>query len=91
MKLSNLAASALLCATTACSTTPAHAGTILPNLFASEYCSLRSIGATETAAVRKATIRSDDWIYVDYAGKRLRSDHLQATLAAYNRCPQFKW
>lgn len=72
----------------------AHAGEILPNLYAKHYCDLRAIGVnTEdavSAAVYKSYIRSGYSPKVRLAdGREIDADVVQAHLAAKQRCPQY--
>lgn len=71
---------------------PVSAGTILPNLFASRYCSLREIGANGNealaAAVKYATISSNDWIMVNDNGVMRRSDVVESYNAIASLCPR---
>ena len=72
---------------------PAHAGTLLPNLYAIRYCNLRAIGAAHqdamNAAFKFAFIDGDEWFMVTGAnGKQERSDVVEAANAVFSRCPQ---
>ena len=73
---------------------PAHAVTILPNLFAKRYCDLRAIGATKddaiSIAINDSTIPTDNWVMVTRPdGRKTRSDSIEAARAAAARCPQY--
>jgi hypothetical protein len=75
--------------------TPAHAGTILPNLYAKTYCELRSVGidaegARRTAVQQSMIMSSDDWTMVKRAdGSLVRSDIVLAVNATMQRCAEY--
>ena len=69
------------------------AGEILPNLFAREYCSLRSMGVSadeaRTAAVEAAYLNNDTVsATVTIDGKQYDVDVVRAYRAVSERCPQ---
>ena len=73
--------------------TPAHAGTILPNLYAKTYCELRSVGIdvedARRTAIQQSMISGDDWTMVKRAdGTLVRSDIVLAVNATFQRCPE---
>ena len=71
---------------------PAQAGVLLPNLFAREFCSMRSMGVSEDEAMTVATrasIVSGEAVKVTIDGEQYDADVLQALRAANERCPQF--
>ena len=71
----------------------ASAGTILPNIFAREYCDARDMGMNandaRTYAVNEAYISSGNPPYVTVNGQRVQSDVLRAIRTAQKRCPQY--
>lgn len=72
---------------------PALSQEVLPYLYASEYCQLRSIGASRQTAIRAAmqtaTIHGNDWVYVTVNGQQIRSDIMRGALAVRQLCPQY--
>ena len=69
-----------------------QAAVILPNLYASEYCSLRSMGVDDDGASRAATrasIVSGDPVKVTFNGKQVDADVVRAIREVRNRCPQY--
>ena len=71
---------------------PSQAGVLLPNLYAREYCSMRSMGADTQDAMRVATRASyveGEAIKVTINGVEYDADVIQANRAARERCPQF--
>ena len=71
----------------------ASAGTILPNLYASNYCEARDMGMTaddaRTYAMRQAYISSGNPPYVTINGQRVQTDVVKAVRTAASRCPQY--
>lgn len=71
----------------------ASAGTLLRNLYATNFCELRAMGASKEdameAALNSALISGDDWTWVTIDGHRYQSDTLLAIQAAYNLCPHY--
>jgi len=75
-------------------TVPASAGQILPNLYAQEYCSLRSMGVSKseaiTAAAQHAYVHSLPNVpTVTIDGIQKDVDVVRAARAVSNRCPQY--
>ena len=71
---------------------PSNAGVLLPNLYAREFCSMRSMGVNEDEAVEvamRASYVDGEAIKVTIGGKVYDADVLQAMRAANERCPQF--
>ena len=73
---------------------PASAGVLLPNLYAVEYCSMRSNGVGVTDSIRWATQQSYDASGVAIKvtredGTQMDADVLAANAAAEKRCPQY--
>ena len=70
----------------------ANAGVLLPNLYASEYCSLRimgvDVGGAQEAAVRASMI-SGNPIRVMVNGVERDADVVQAYREVLNRCPDY--
>ena len=68
------------------------AGTILPNLFASNFCDGMDMGlSSEDAtkyAVQEAYISTGNPPYVMHNGRRVQTDVLKALRTAQARCPQ---
>ena len=72
---------------------PASAGQILPNLYAQEYCSLRSIGVSRNEAITAATQHAyvgslPEVPTVTINGRQIDVDVVRASRAVANRCPQ---
>ena len=70
----------------------AKAGVILPNLYAREYCSLRSIGVSEDEAMTAATEHAyldngETAVKVTIDGVRYDVDVVRAVRAATELCP----
>ena len=88
MKASVLAALALVGSIVGVSAT---AGVILPNLYASEYCSFRDLGVSEdeatTAAMDAAYISSGTSPKVTINGVQYDADVVRAVQAANSMCP----
>jgi len=71
---------------------PSQAGVLLPNLYAREFCSMRSIGVSEEEAMRVATRASyieGETIKVTIDGVQYDADVVQAMRATRERCPQY--
>ena len=71
---------------------PSQAGVLLPNLYASEFCSMRSMGVSRDEAMEVATRASyvdGEAIKVTIDGEVYDADVIQAMRAAQKRCPQF--
>ena len=74
--------------------TPAHAGTILPHLYAKTFCELRSVGIDDESArrtaIRQSMISSDEWTMVRRTdGTLVQSDIVLAVNATFQRCPEY--
>ena len=72
---------------------PSQAGVLLPNLYAREFCSMRSMGVSESEAMEVATRASlvdGEAIKVTIDGDVYDADVLQALRTARERCPQFR-
>ena len=72
----------------------AMAGQIMPNLYASEYCSMRNLGVNareaRTAAVAASYVSSlPDMPQVTIGGEKFDADVVQAMRAVESRCPQY--
>ena len=70
----------------------AKSGVILPNLYASEYCSLRSMGVSEdeamTAAIRESYLDNGETaVQVTIDGVLYDVDVVKAQRAVAERCP----
>ncbi len=65
---------------------------LLPNLFASEYCTMRSYGVNHDealeVAVRESAIDGTP-VKVTINGKTYDADVIKANRAAMERCPQY--
>ncbi len=71
---------------------PSQAGVLLPNLFAREFCSMRSMGVSEDEAMSVATTASyveGEAIKVTIDGERYDADVIQAMRATRELCPQY--
>jgi hypothetical protein len=71
---------------------PSQAGVLLPNTYAREFCSMRSIGVSEEEAMRVATRASyieGETIKVTIDGVQYDADVVQAMRATRERCPQY--
>ena len=69
----------------------ATAGVLLPNLYASEYCSLRSYGVSHDEAMRVATHESlipGDPVVITVNGRKTDLDVVQSWRAVRESCPQ---
>ena len=70
----------------------ASAGTILPNLFARNFCDGMEMGLTSEDAtkyaVQEAYISTGNPPYVMHNGRRVQTDVLKALRTAQERCPQ---
>ena len=71
---------------------PANAEVLLPNLYASEYCSLRimgvDVGGAQEAAVRASMVPGDP-IRVMIDGVERDADVVQAYREVLKRCPEY--
>jgi len=70
----------------------AQAEVILPSLYASEYCSLRSMGADHNGASRAAmrdSLVSGTPVKVIIGGDEIDADVVQAFREVKRRCPQY--
>ena len=70
---------------------PSQAGVLLPNIFAREFCSMRSLGVGEDEARLVATHSSyveGEPIKVTIGGKQYDADVVQAMRATRELCPQ---
>lgn len=69
---------------------PAHASTIMPNLFAHKFCELRKSGLSHatavTLAIRESTIPTKEWVYIQSDGRQVQSDIYSAVNEAVRRC-----
>ena len=75
-------------------TPAAMAGQLLPNLYASEYCSMRELGVSKAearrAAVSTAYVSSlPDLPQVTIDGEQYDADVVRAYRAVSSRCPQY--
>jgi len=71
---------------------PVQAGIILPNLFATEFCSLREMGASNDEAMRAAVETSmvdGESVTITIGGEKYDRDVVQAYRAVQSRCPQY--
>ena len=88
MKASLLAALALVGSIVGATAT---AGVILPNTYASEYCSFRNLGVSEDeameAAIAASYINSGTAVQVTIDGVQYDSDVVRAMRAAAALCP----
>ena len=71
-----------------------QAGVVLPNLYAREYCSFRSLGVNQdeaiTAAVEASYVDNGETaVKVTIDGEQYDSDIVRALRAANDRCPQY--
>lgn len=72
----------------------AMAGQLMPNLYASEYCSMRELGVSKAearrAAVSSAYVSSlPDLPDVTIEGSTYSTDVVQAYRAVQSRCPHY--
>ena len=71
----------------------ANAGKILPYLYASKFCELAAAGVdlndARKIAITESTISSGSSVQVNYQGKKVNSDILQAVIAVSKKCPQY--
>ena len=69
------------------------AGTILPNLYASNYCDGRDMGMTaddaSSYAINEAYISTGNPPYVTINGQRVQVDVVKAVRTAQKQCPQY--
>ena len=75
-------------------TVPVTAGELLPNLYASEYCSLRDLGVSHQeanrAAISTAYLNNNvEPPKVTIGGKQYSVDVVRAVRAQETRCPQY--
>ena len=81
---------AALCAS--CAPSPVHAGTVIGEVFAKTYCSLKDSGVSEAdaiaAGVSAATVPGNTWRYVTAGGKTYQSDVVLAVRLSMLLCPQ---
>ena len=71
---------------------PVQAGIILPNLFATEFCSLREMGASNDEAMRAAVETSlvdGESVTITIGGEKYDRDVVQAYRAVQLHCPQY--
>ncbi len=71
---------------------PSQAGVLLPNTYAREFCSMRSMGVSEEEAMRVATRASyveGEAIKVTIDGVQYDSDVVQAMRASRELYPQY--
>ncbi len=72
---------------------PVSAGVLLPNLYAVEYCSMRSNGVGVTDSIRWATrqyyVDGDAIKVTREDGTQVDADVIAANAAAQERCPQY--
>ena len=71
---------------------PSNAGVLLPNLYAREFCSMRSLGVSEDESMQvamRASYVEGEAIKITINGKVYDADVVQAMRAANDRCPQF--
>ena len=71
-----------------------QAGVILPNLYAREYCSFRSMGVSSEEAMTAATDASyvdngETAVKVTIDGVQYDADVVRAIRTARERCPQY--
>ena len=72
----------------------AMAGQLMPNLYASEYCSMRELGVSKAEARRSAVSTAyvsslPDLPQVTIDGKQYDTDVIQAYRAVKSRCPHY--
>ena len=70
---------------------PSQAGVLLPNLYAREFCSMRSMGVSENEAMEVATQAAyveGEPITVTIDGAQYDADVIQSMRAARERCPE---
>ena len=70
---------------------PAQAGVLLPNLYASEYCSMRDAGLSKGDSIRVATsaaLIEGEPVIVERDGKKYDADVVQSSIAVAQLCPQ---
>lgn len=73
---------------------PSMAFTLLPNIHAETFCSMRAAGVEYGDAIKVAfkesMITGDEWTMVTLkSGKQIRSDYLQSFLAVQSKCPKY--
>ena len=71
---------------------PSNAGVLLPNLYAREFCSMRSMGVSEDESMEvaaRASYVEGTAVQVTIGGKVYDADVVRAMRAAQERCPQF--
>ena len=71
---------------------PSQAGVLLPNTYAREFCSMRSMGVSEEQAMEVATRASyveGEAIQITIDGEQYDSDVVQAMRATRELCPQY--
>jgi len=70
-----------------------HAGRILPNLYAEKFCQYAALGVSlddaRKAAIDAAYISSGKPTQINYKGKMINSDIIDAAIAVSKRCPQY--
>lgn len=71
----------------------ANAGQLLPYLYASKFCELAAAGVdlndARKIAITESIISSGSSVQVNYQGKKIKSDTLQAAIAVSKMCPQY--
>lgn len=71
----------------------ANAKQILPYLYASKFCELAAAGVdlndARKIAITESFISGGSSVQVNYQGKKINSDALQAAIAVSKMCPQY--
>ena len=70
-----------------------NAGQLLPYLYASKFCELAAAGVdlndARKIAIIESTIPGASSVQVNYHGRKINSDTLQAAIAVSKMCPQY--
>ena len=71
----------------------ANARQILPYLYASKFCELSAAGVdlndARKIAITESITSSGSSVQINYQGKKINSDALQAAIAVSKMCPQY--
>lgn len=71
----------------------ANAGQLLPYLYASKFCELAASGVdlndARKIAIIESTISTGSSVEVNYQGKKVSSDILQAVIVVSKMCPEY--